>query len=174
MLAAGGGTVGTVSSGSLISGNDPASCAVVTQSLGLWQAAIGRPLPFLPTVLAANLPAGVLGETFVTGWNSAGQATGGIIVLSPNASGAGWYDDPAPGGDGTFTQFLASNASAAAPGSAAYGHYDLLTALLHEIGHIEGFMPSNPNFEGHVQTVGGSQVFVGPGVCALWLIPIKS
>ena len=31
-------------------------------------------------------------------------------------------------------------------GSAAYGRYDLLTAVLHELGHVEGFIPNDPGF----------------------------
>ena len=46
------------------------------------------------------------------------------------------------------------------------GHYDLLTTLLHELGHVAGFMPSDPAFESHVQTIGASQVFVAPGIAA--------
>lgn len=38
--------------------------------------------------------------------------------------------------------------------------------MLHEIGHVEGFSPLNVGFERYVQYIGGSQVFVGPGVTA--------
>jgi hypothetical protein len=139
---------------------------LVSEALALWQNALGRVLPFTPNVVVCTLSPGVLGETYVTSWNAAGGATDGTILISPNAAGAGWYDDPATGGKSVFTQPLANNAFAAQPGSAAVGQYDLLAALLHEIGHIEGFLPSSSSFESHVQTTGGSQVFVGPGVSA--------
>ena len=38
--------------------------------------------------------------------------------------------------------------------------------MLHELGHIEGFIPANPGFETHVVTTGSSQSFDAPDLAA--------
>ena len=162
-----GSVTALAGSPSVISNNDPALNALLKEAMSIWQSALGRPLPLLPTVVVAALPAGVLGETYVANWAPDGKATDATILLSPNAAGVGWYDDPIGTPDpGVFTQSSGNNTSAAQPGSPAYGHYDLLTSLLHEIGHVEGFLPNDPSFEQHVETLNGSQMFVGPGISA--------
>jgi hypothetical protein len=118
------------------------------------------------SVLVATLPAGELGETRVTAWNDNGVPTAATIVLSPDGAGLGWYVDSVPDDDSPFTNALNVASLSAAPGSAAFGRYDLLTAILHELGHVEGFIPNNPGFELHVQTTNDARVFVGPGVAA--------
>jgi len=105
-----------------------------------------------------------LGETRVTAWDDRGVPTAATIVLSPDADGHGWFIDPTTDGAAAFGQSLGATASAAQLGSAAYGHYDLLTAILHELGHVEGLMPQNPDFERYVQAIGGSEFFVAPGL----------
>jgi hypothetical protein len=54
------------------------------------------------------------------------------IVLSPDGAGHGWFVDPTPYQDEEFT-----NGTAYA-GSPAVGREDLLTTVLHELGHIAG------------------------------------
>jgi hypothetical protein len=69
------------------------------------------------------LPTGVLGLTFV----QTNQ-----VIISPDASGYGWYtDDSASDPDFGLS-------GTALPGSQAAGHEDLLTAVLHEMGHLAG------------------------------------
>jgi hypothetical protein len=75
------------------------------------------------TYTLAELPPGVLGETFVQS---------NTVEISADAAGYGWYvdstsDDPAFGADGT-----------AAADSPAARHEDLLTTVLHEMGHLAG------------------------------------
>ncbi len=153
-------------SGGLLSNGSPALAAILLEAISIWQSVLGRPLPLIPTVVVANLPPLVLGETYVGNWSKSGQPTDATILLSSDAGGAGWYDDAVTGSRDVFSQPLENNAYAAGPGSAASGHFDLLTTLLHEIGHVEGFLPSNPLFEQYVQTANGSQSFVGPGIDA--------
>ena len=73
-----------------------------------------------------DLPEGVLGE-----------ANGFQIDLDSTAAGFGWFVDSTPSENGEFlsTDDLISNA---ASGSAAEGRVDLLTVLVHEIGHVLG------------------------------------
>jgi hypothetical protein len=61
----------------------------------------------------------------------------GTIVLDSSAAGYGWFVDPTPLDD---SEFQSSHGSELAAGiaSPAYGHMDLLTALVHELGHVLG------------------------------------
>jgi hypothetical protein len=95
-----------------------------------------------------NLGPGILGETF---------ATANRVLIDPTAAGHGWFADPpepdrdgafAPGPDGTLT---------AVPGSGAAGHEDLLTVVLHEMGHIAG-LPDLPGGTGDLMSA-----FLGDG-----------
>ena len=90
-----------------------------------------------------------------------------MIFLSPDAAGNGWYIDPAPSNNTAFAPSLPSSALSALPGSAAYGHDDLLTTLEHEIGHILAFYPGDPGYASHLETVNGMQEFVGAGFSAM-------
>src|SRR5262249_40215896 len=64
-----------------------------------------------------TLPAGILGETNVPGRR---------VTISADASGQGWFVDPTPLQDEEFA------------GGPAMGTMDLLTAVLHEMGHLVG------------------------------------
>src|SRR3546814_4161847 len=60
----------------------------------------------------------------------------GVITIDDDAAGAGWFVDPSPGDAAEFTGGDADHLLDAAAGSAAAGRIDLLTALMHEIGHL--------------------------------------
>jgi uncharacterized repeat protein (TIGR03803 family) len=75
------------------------------------------------TYTVADLPPGVLGETFVQS---------NTVEISADASGYGWYVDASPV-DSVF-----GPGGTAQAGSAAAGEEDLLTAVLHEMGHLAG------------------------------------
>src|SRR5262249_38306757 len=64
-----------------------------------------------------TLPAGILGESNVPGRR---------VTISADASGQGWFVDPTPLQDEEFA------------GGPAMGTMDLLTAVLHEMGHLAG------------------------------------
>jgi glucose/arabinose dehydrogenase len=65
-----------------------------------------------------------------------GLATPGVIWLDVDAAGRGWFVDPTPGLDEEFSPILAS--------SPATGKVDLLTAVVHEMGHHLGRDHSDP------------------------------
>ncbi len=70
-----------------------------------------------------------------------GQLGGAIpqantILLSPNGAGHGWFVDPTPYMDEEFS------GGAAYVGSPAAGREDLLTTVMHELGHLAG-LPDN-------------------------------
>ncbi len=62
-----------------------------------------------------------------------GLALGDVIFLDDDAAGAGWYLDPTPLTD---EEFASESLHALAP--EAQGRVDLLTVLLHELGHHLG------------------------------------
>jgi hypothetical protein len=76
----------------------------------------------------ADLPDGVLG-----------QVTGTTILIDRDASGLGWFVDPTPADDAEFTWTGDPASLAALDGSDAAGRMDLLSVLMHEIGHVIGF-----------------------------------
>jgi hypothetical protein len=58
-------------------------------------------------------------------------------VIDGNAAGYGWFVDPTPLSDEEFGRSK-TGAQVALPGEAADDHMDLLTVVLHEMGHLAG------------------------------------
>jgi len=75
----------------------------------------------------ADLPAGMLG-----------MVSGSTIFVDSNAAGFGWFVDLTPGGDLEFGATDPSGALAALDGGPAAGRMDLLTVVMHEMGHYLG------------------------------------
>jgi len=76
-----------------------------------------------------NLPPGVLGVTY--------QNT---IWIDQTAAGYGWFTGLVSGD----WSLVAGNQFQAAADSLANGHIDLLTVVLHELGHVLGFESIDP------------------------------
>jgi uncharacterized delta-60 repeat protein len=70
-----------------------------------------------------NLPSGTLGLAFPHAQE---------VLLSADGAGWGWFVDPTPLEDEEFANGIAQ------PGTAAAGHEDLLSVVLHEMGHLVG------------------------------------
>jgi hypothetical protein len=77
----------------------------------------------------AKLPAGVLGLT---------NAPGRIVQISANAAGQGWFVDPTPLQDEEYLPSGPGGPLVASAGSPAASGVDLLTLVLHEMGHLTG------------------------------------
>jgi hypothetical protein len=105
---------------------------ILTAALGrLEQAGVSQPLlNRLSTVNAFLQPLapGQLGEALVNQ---------NAIVLSPDGAGHGWFVDPTPSQDEEFA------GGSAFAGSPAAGREDLLTTVLHELGHLVGLADDN-------------------------------
>ena len=60
------------------------------------------------------------------------------IQLDLDAAGAGWWIDTTPNEDSEFLLVGEGREWSARPGTAAEEGVDLLTVLLHELGHLSG------------------------------------
>lgn len=84
------------------------------------------------TVRIADLPNGLLG-----------LVSGETITIDDNGAGFGWFVDATPGDN---TEFVATNGTqhlTARPGTPAAGRVDLLTVIMHELGHFLGYDHKN-------------------------------
>lgn len=61
-----------------------------------------------------------------------------LITIDSDASNTGWFLDRTPGGNGEFLSTDPNTGELLATSPEALGHFDLLTAILHEQGHILG------------------------------------
>ncbi|CAN5470697.1 hypothetical protein BH10PLA2_BH10PLA2_08480 [soil metagenome] len=99
----------------------------------------------------AGVDSGVIGRLSSVQF-IAGQLASGMLALSTpaanrvvvddNAAGHGWFVDYTPGQDEEFTTI--GNSLLAAADSLAAGRMDLLTVLLHELGHFNGWAELDP------------------------------
>jgi hypothetical protein len=71
--------------------------------------------------------------------NMLGEALGKTILIDRDAAGYGWFVDPTPADDLEFADPLGPYAWAATSGSPAAQRVDLLTTVMHEMGHVLGF-----------------------------------
>ena len=97
----------------------------------------------LATVSAASgLDLALLGSVrFVIadlGGATLGLSAPGTILLDQTAAGYGWFIDPTPAADEEFTIAAGVGTQQALPGTVAAKHVDLLTVVMHEMGHILG------------------------------------
>ena len=67
-----------------------------------------------------------------------GLTEGNRIQFDANGAGWGWYIDPNPTDSSEFSATASPNEFVAAPDSSAAGKLDLLTVLIHELGHVLG------------------------------------
>jgi len=105
---------------------------IVSEALARWEAngltAAERRLLRQAQFTIADLGGDVLGLA----------APGRTIFLDDDAAGFGWFIDSTAGLDEEFGLSLGADARAAAAGSIAFGKMDLLTVVLHELGHWLG------------------------------------
>jgi hypothetical protein len=128
-----------------------------------------------------NLPAGQLAEATITGYNNNGRPNTATITLDDDGNGVGWFIDGTPedgNGVGWFidgtpednSEFRAGSGGdyfTANPDSAAYGKYDLLTTILHEMGHTLGIISGYSEFDRRVKgnkfvTASGTEITLTP------------
>jgi Ca2+-binding RTX toxin-like protein len=67
------------------------------------------------------------------------------ILIDVNAAGHGWFVDATPQNDAEFLGQNGNGELVAGETSEAYGEMDLLTVVMHELGHVFGFLDLNPD-----------------------------
>src|SRR5207237_1005875 len=67
-----------------------------------------------------------------------GSTDDGVIKLDRNATGHGWFIDAAPMDDAQFSKVVSTTQRYTEPDREPAGRIDLLTAVMHEIGHTLG------------------------------------
>jgi len=68
-----------------------------------------------------------------------GHASADKVFVDWDAAGHGWFVDPTPWDDSEFSQTVGPYERIAPSDSPAEGRVDLLTAVMHELGHIFGY-----------------------------------
>ena len=110
--------------------------AIVDQAVAQWDALIANPATRRAMreidFRVADLPGNTLGLTFPT-----------MIVIDVDAAGYGWFIDATPGGNEEF-QFNRATGQYEATAGPAADRMDLLTVVLHELGHVAGFADETP------------------------------
>ena len=116
--------------GSAASVSDQQLASIVNEAERRWTLADGTQVLAAMAgvkVEVADLAAGTLGET-----------VGKTILIDRDAAGYGWFVDPTPRDDSEFAGPSGSQTLAAGKGTAATQRVDLLTAVMHEMGHELG------------------------------------
>ena len=116
--------------GSVESIGDSQLAPIVTEAISRLEAQFGSQVE---TALA-----GVKIEVTNLSGKMLGEASGKTILIDNDAAGYGWFVDSTPLDDAEFTR-LASNTLTAPSGGAADQRADLLTAVMHEMGHVLGY-----------------------------------
>jgi hypothetical protein len=103
---------------------------IVAEAISRWETRLGSQVE---TTLA-----GVKIELADLSGKTLGEALGNTILIDRDAAGYGWFVDPTPDDD---TEFLAATMSSlsARKDTAAEQRADLLTAVMHEMGHLLGY-----------------------------------
>ncbi|MCG2684556.1 MAG: hypothetical protein L6306_13200, partial [Planctomycetales bacterium] len=97
-----------------------------------------------------------------------GATTDGKILIDHDAAGYGWFVDPTPGDD---EEFIGDNLGPllARQNTVADGRADLLTTVMHEMGHILGYNHADEGLMddllplGARRTAATDKVFAGYG-----------
>ncbi|PQO48168.1 cadherin domain-containing protein [Blastopirellula marina] len=116
---------------------------VFNQALTDWQEALGWEEPIEVKLVVTDYGDAQLGEAQLIALDENGLPSMGILTLDDDGAGLGWSSDLA--------------------GGPAEGQYDLYTVILHELGHLFGFMSHYSGFaENIIIDHHGNKLYVGP------------
>ncbi len=105
--------------------------ATVSAALARWEAA-GLTGGQVARLRALRFEAATLSDLHL------GEADGALIRVDGNAGDNGWFIDPTPLDDAEFASHITGPRRYTDPDGAPAGRMDLLTAILHEMGHALG------------------------------------
>jgi PKD domain len=126
-----------------------------------WTEFLQSPTPFNLKVEITDLPTGQLAEATINGYDTNNRPNSGTLTLDINGNNQGWFIDTTPGDNSEFDKQL-TNTAYQATNSPATGKYDLLTVILHELGHLQGIIKGNSAFDANVK----NNIFIGNGFTA--------
>jgi PKD repeat protein len=130
--------------------SDPQLTSIYSTAQSIWHTTTDLNLNFEIT----NLPTGQLAEATITGYDQLGRPNAATISIDDDANGVGWFLDTTPQDNSEFTG--TDTYLQATPNSPASDKYDLLTAILHEMGHTLGFINGYSQFN---QNIKGRQFY---------------
>jgi hypothetical protein len=92
--------------------------------------------------------------------NQLALAAANVIIIDSSAAGYGWFVDATPQDNGEFRQ-VSSTEFRARRTSDAYGRIDLLTAIMHEMGHLLGEQHTRSGLMAETLAAGGRKLPTG-------------
>jgi PKD repeat protein len=146
----------------LLSSHNPNSQNTTVPS---WTEFLQSPTPFNLKIEIQDLPTGQLASGTITGYDTNNRPNSGTLTLDTDGNGLGWFIDTTPDDNTEFDQTLSPTAYRATTGAAS-GKYDLLTTVLHELGHLQGIISGNTAFDTYVQNINGIPTFINGGITA--------
>jgi hypothetical protein len=137
--------------------------SIYSTAQSIWQTTTPINLNFAIT----NLPTGQLAEATITGYDTYGRPNTATITLDDDGNGLCWFIDTTPQDNSEFRAGSGGDYFTANPDSQAYGKYDLLTTILHEMGHTLGIIKGYSEFDKYVRnnkfvTASGTEITLTP------------
>jgi hypothetical protein len=126
-------------------------------ALTLWNTYLQPTAPLNLTIKVTDLPTGQLAEAQITGFDPTGRPNSSTLYLGHRRQRPRLVPRPRPLGQHRIRPNLTDTAYRATADSLAYGHYGLLTTLLHETAHLQGILSGYSNYDRHIQTINGSK-----------------
>jgi len=121
---------------------------VFDKAVSDWQTALGWEEPIDVKLVVKDFGDAQLGEAELLGLDENGLPHFGVLTLDDDGAGLGWSSD--------------------LDGGPAEGQYDLYTVIMHELGHLYGFMSHYAGFSANVVTDhDGNKVFIGSDFVAM-------
>jgi predicted outer membrane repeat protein len=121
--------------GKVSSLTNPQLAAIVAEATSRWVAQLGSE--------AATTLAGVKFQVADLWGRTLGETLGKTVWIDRNAAGYGWFVDSTPQDDAEFV--AAGTSLSARKNSAAAQRADLLTVVMHEMGHLLGYADAVAN-----------------------------